>query len=244
MALPAAIREPRFGFRLAIPMLAALVLQACGGDLSALDPAGPAARSIASLWWAMLAGAAILFLLVIALFLLTLLRPGFGSRVTPRRWILWGGLAMPIPVLTLLLVYALFQGERLIPAAAGPDGIVEVEARARQWAWEFAYPGLPDATPTVGVLHIPAGRPVEVLATSADVIHSFWVPRLGGKMDATPGHVTRLRIEADQPGTYGGICAEFCGDGHADMRFRVVAHPPEDYEAALREAMAGAEDSR
>lgn len=214
----------------------------CAGDLSALDPAGPAARSIANLWWAMFAGGVVLFLLVIALFLLTLFRPGFGSGLAPRRWIVWGGLAMPIPVLTLLLVYALFQGERLIPSPIGSGGIVAVEAHARRWAWEFHYPGADGVAPTVGVLHIPAGRPVEVAITSADVIHSFWVPRLGGKMDATPGHVARLRIEADRPGTYGGVCAEFCGDGHADMRFRVVAHPPEEYENALREIAMDVED--
>lgn len=223
---------------------ALLALPACSGELSALDPAGPAAHSIARLWWVMLAGSVLLFALVVGLFLLTLFRPGFGSRITARRWIVWGGLAMPLPILTLLLVYALFLGERLYPAPAGAEGIVEVEAHARKWVWEFAYPQFPDAGTTDSVLHIPAGRPVDVLLASADVIHGFWVPRLAGKLDATPGHVTRPRIEADRPGTYGGVCAEFCGDGHAGMLFRVVAHPPDEYDVALREALGIAEEAQ
>lgn len=214
-----------------LPIVPLMLLSGCAGDLSALDPAGPAARSIARLWWVMLTGSAVLFALVLGLFLLALLRPAAAGALLPRRWIVLGGLVLPTPVLILLLVAALAQGEHLLSAGAGDT--LRVEARARQWVWEFAYPDLPDAAPTQGVLHIPAGRVVEVTALSQDVIHSFWVPRLGGKIDATPGHAAVLRILADRPGTFGGVCAEYCGTGHAGMAFRVVAHAPEDFRAAL-----------
>ena len=213
---------------------AALALAAggCAGELSTLDPAGPAAASIARLWWVMFAGSLVLFALVMGLFLLVLYRPGFGAGVSQKRWIVAGGLMLPIPVLALLTYYALFQGERLISFASAGEP-VRIEARARMWEWEFRYPDRPDAAPTVGVMHIPAGRPVEVTATSDDVIHGFWVPRLAGKVDATPGHAARLKLMADRPGSYGGVCAEFCGTGHTGMFFTVRAHAAEDYDAAF-----------
>ncbi|MGR3451631.1 MAG: hypothetical protein ACU0HS_14460 [Paracoccus sp. (in: a-proteobacteria)] len=79
---------------------------------------------------------------------------------------------------------------------------------------------------TQGVLYVPAGRPFDVAITSSDVIHSFWVPRLGGKMDAIPGHRNVHRLMANAPGTYEGLCAEFCGLGHSFMNFNVVAYDP------------------
>jgi len=75
--------------------------------------------------------------------------------------------------------------------------------------------------------------PVDLVITSGDVIHSFWIPRLAGKMDAIPGRVNVLRVQADTPGPYAGECAEFCGTGHAGMRFEVVVHPAADFAAVL-----------
>ncbi|MBU4528085.1 MAG: cytochrome c oxidase subunit II [Hoeflea sp.] len=209
----------------------ALLLAGCSGTYSALDPAGPHAHTIAQLWWAMLLGAAILFVLVMGLFVLTLFRPGFGSGVSIKGWIVAGGLLLPIPVLVALNFYALFQGERLLPGDVA--SAYRIEAHARQWQWEFRYLDEPGAPSTVDVLHIPAGLPIEVVATSEDVIHSFWVPRLGGKIDATPGHAARIRIEADRPGIFGGVCAEYCGTGHSRMRFRVEAHEGPDFRSLV-----------
>jgi cytochrome c oxidase subunit 2 len=93
-------------------------------------------------------------------------------------------------------------------------------------------------------MHLPAGLPVDIVVTSVDVIHAFWVPRLAGKIDAVPGHVNRLRIQADQPGRYEGLCNEFCGRGHTGMRFVVVVHRAEDFAAALAQAAAPAETTR
>ena len=143
-----------------------------------------------------------------------------GERGT-RVW-LWGlGLGFPLATLSALTGYGLVIGERLLPREA--SDLVTVQAEARQWAWTFRYGGA-GAPATEGVLHIPAGRPVNVEITSVDVIHSFWVPRLAGKLDAIPGHVNVLRIEAAQPGTYAGQSAEFSGQGYREDVFTVQAH--------------------
>lgn len=194
-------------------------LSACAGPLSTLDPAGPHATSVAAIWWAMLAGAVILALLVFALLALAFRRRAREQRVSTRLWLGWLGLAMPVAVLAVLLGYALYLGGRLLPTPARDTVTIAVEAR--QYGWRFTVAGGPR---TEGVLHIPAGRPVDLRITATDVIHSFWVPRLAGKMDAIPGHTNVLRIVADRPGTYLGECAEYCGVGHAGHGFRVVAH--------------------
>jgi cytochrome c oxidase subunit 2 len=194
--------------------------------LSTLDPAGPAAASIATLWWVMLIAAAALFALVMVLFALVIWRPGWGARASPKRWIVLGGLCLPAVVLTPLVAYALMTGERLLPGSGAQPA--RIEAEAQQWHWTFRYPGH-DGMKTEGVMHLPAGVPVDVVVTSRDVIHSFWIPRLAGKIDAVPGHVNVLRIQADVPGRYQGLCNEFCGTGHSAMRFDVEVHPAADF---------------
>ena len=207
------------------------VLAGCNGPLSTLDPSGPAGASIATLWWVMLVGAGVLFVLVIR-------RPGWGSSVSPGRWIVLGGLVLPAVVLLPLVAYALVTGERLLPLAGGAPP--RIEAVGRQWVWTFRYPDH-GGVETENVLHMPAGIPVDIVVTSRDVIHAFWIPRLAGKIDAVPGHVNRLRIQADQPGRYAGQCNEFCGLGHAGMRFDVIVYRPEDFAAALAQATASGE---
>ena len=207
-----------------------LALVGCEGPLSTVDPAGPAARSIATLWWVMLMGGALIFAFVMALVALA-----FRRRKTladdarhERLWVVQLGIAFPVVVLLALLGYGLVIGERLLPRA-GAD-VVRVQAESRRMAWNFTYDDVPDVT-TEGVLHIPAGRPVDVEITTADVIHSFWVPRLAGKLDAIPGHVNILRIEADAPGTYAGRSAEFSGPGYDHFAFSLVAHDAAAWEA-------------
>jgi len=185
----------------------------------------------------MLAGAGALFALVMVLFLLVIRRPGWGSNVSPARWIVLGGLVLPAVVLIPLIAYALVAGERLLPLPGHAP--VEVEAMARQWAWTFRYPGY--AGVETKVLHLPAGTPVDIVVTSQDVIHAFWIPRFAGKIDAIPGRVNRLRIRADQPGRYEGLCNEFCGLGHPGMRFAIVVDRAEDFAAALAPAAVAAE---
>lgn len=180
----------------------------------------------------MLTGSGLIFALVLAL-----LAAAFRPRQRPvseasheRFWIVGLGLGFTMSVLAALLAYGLFVGERLRPWPA--VGVVEVHAEARRWSWSFAYDDLPGLV-TEDILHIPAGRPVDVAITSADVVHSFWVPRLAGKLDAIPGHVNVLRIEADLPGTYGGLTAEFNGEGYQEHEFVVVAHDADAWQAFL-----------
>jgi cytochrome c oxidase subunit 2 len=174
-------------------------------------------------------GATVLFALVMALFALAALRPGRFRGLPPRSWLVWGGLVLPALVLPPLVVWALAMGEA---AAPPPDGDVEtIEAEAFQFGWRFRYPARGGVE--TDVLHLPAGAPVDIAIGSRDVIHSFWVPRLAGKLDAVPGRVNVQRLTAEAPGRLQGACAEFCGLGHAHMYFEVRVHAPGDYEAAL-----------
>lgn len=216
--------------RLAVGTAAVAVLAGCSGPLSTLDPSGPAGEAIARLWWVMLAGATVLFVLVVGLFALAFLRPGWGSSVSGHRWIILGGLVLPAIVLTPLVVYGLIAGERLLPLPGSTPPRIEVHAE--RWGWTFHYPGHGGVT-TKEVMHLPAGVPVDIVVTSSDVIHSFWIPHLAGKVDVVPGRANVLRIQAAEPGNYHGQCAEFCGIGHAHMRFEVVVHPGTDFAAAL-----------
>jgi cytochrome c oxidase subunit 2 len=174
-------------------------------------------------------------MLVLVLFALVIWRPGWGSRVPPARWIVLGGLVLPAVVLVPLVTYGMIAGERLLPQRT--SAAERIEAVGRQWVWTFRYPGH-GGVETRGVLHLPAGTPVDITVSSRDVIHSFWIPRLAGKIDAIPGHVNHLRIEADEPGRYEGQCSEFCGIGHPQMRFVVMVDPANDFGAALTRAAA------
>ncbi|WP_312798242.1 cytochrome c oxidase subunit II [Tianweitania sp.] len=212
----------------------ALMLGACTGDLSALDAAGPNARNVANLWWIMVAGSAVIFVLVAAILCLSFTQR--GRHWLSARWlIVGGGLVMPTAVIAALVATSFALGERLfVHAEQAP---LRIEATARQWQWEFRYPGSERAL-SLNELHIPAGRPVDFTVTSGDVIHSFWIPRLGGKIDAIPGHTNTIRLMAEKPGHYGGICAEFCGEGHAVMRFSVEAHEPQRFTEIVEQLSA------
>ncbi|MDQ1899525.1 cytochrome c oxidase subunit II [Paracoccus sp. WLY502] len=203
------------------PALAVPLLAGCDSAFSTLAPAGPAAEQIAALWWAMLIGSGLITVLVLALAGLAVWR---GPRPSDeRRWTIWWGLGFSMSVLAVLLAFALWAGERMI---ARDDGALQVQAEAQQWGWRFVQPGPSGPVETEGVLYVPAGQPFDIVLTSRDVIHSFWVPQLGGKMDAIPGHRNVHRLMADAPGTHEGLCAEFCGIGHAAMRFEVVVYDP------------------
>lgn len=195
-----------------------------------LDPAGPFAGSITLLAWVLLAMAAAVTLLVVGSIWAAL----FGSerlraRVGGTRIIWICGIALPVVVLTFLLVYGLSLTRSLSAPIRGDE--LRVRVVGEMWWWRVVYldaagrPMLHDANE----LHIPTGRPVVLELESADVIHSFWVPRLSGKLDMIPGRRNLMRIQADEPGVYGGQCAEFCGGPHALMGFAVVAHEPAEF---------------
>ncbi len=219
---------PRWSTRLrrVVALATPLALAGCAGPLSTLDPAGPRAANLSLLWWVMLWGALALFVIVIVLFALVYLRPALLARLTPMQWIVGGGLVLPVPVLVVLTGTALVLGEQLLPHGDQP---VRVAVNGERWQWRVSYPEAPDAGVHYNVLHMPAGQPVDFVVTASDVIHGFWIPRLGGKIDAIPGHTNVIRLEADRPGTYWGVCAEYCGEGHDTMWLRVEAHPAETF---------------
>jgi heme/copper-type cytochrome/quinol oxidase subunit 2 len=196
-----------------------ILLAGCAAPLSTLDPAGPHAGGVARLWWIMLAGCTTAFAVMAVLLTLAFVRRG---KARAGLWLGFLGTALPVLLLTSLTGYAFAIGRAGLPLPAA--NVVAVEATGHRFYWTFRQPGPGRAIATRDTLHIPAGQPIDVHIRSADVIHSFWVPRLAGKMDAIPGHTHVLRIEAARPGTYAGRCAEFCGLGHAVNRFTVVAH--------------------
>ena len=198
------------------------------------DPAGPYAGSITTLAWVLLAMAAVVLLIVVAALWVAL----FGSRRLQARLggtrIIWiGGIAFPIVVLTLLLVWGLTL-TRSLSAPVGADAM-RVRIVGEMWWWRVIYldgegrPVMLDANE----LHIPTGQPVVLELESGDVIHSFWVPRLSGKLDMIPGRRNVMAIQANEPGLYGGQCAEYCGGPHALMGFAVVAHEPEEFARVM-----------
>ena len=221
--------------RLALMLAPFVVLAGCRGELSALAPAGEAAARVETLWQIMLWSAGVILAGVMGIALYAFANPERERRFSTRRVLIGWGLVFPTLTLTALMAFAFVRGEQLLARPDDERGLIRVHAE--QWGWRFAYPG---GGESAGVLHVPAGRPFAVEITSGDVIHSFWVPRLGGKMDAVPGKANRLRLIADTPGVYWGHCSEYCGTGHAHMQFVVQAHPAADYPAALAAALAAA----
>ena len=205
------------------------------------DPAGPYAYAVSTLGWILIAMAVAVTLVVVATLWLAL----FGRRSTQikiggKKAIWLGGIIFPLVVLTALLIYGLTLTRHLSDPIEGDE--LRVRITGEMWWWRVAY--LDDGGQALwhdaNELHIPVGQPVVLELESADVIHSFWVPRLSGKLDMIPGRRNLMRIQADAPGTYGGQCAEYCGGPHALMGFAVIAHEPAQF-AALMEARAARE---
>lgn len=177
------------------------------------------------MWVLVVLGVAV-FVTVVGLLLAGLVR-GPRSAATSedtieRRWLGGGGMLMPALLVTVVFGFTLdaMRDSRLEP------GAVTIQMVGHQWWWEIRYDGFTTANEVV----VPAGEPVVFEVTSADVIHSVWVPGLGGKIDMLPDSVNTVILEASAPGEYWGACGEFCGLQHARMRLRVVAVTPEEYE--------------
>lgn len=197
---------------------------------SILDPQSPDASTVAGLWWIFFGLGTLIYLGVMAYLVFILIRKRQNQEVNlpdnGRRLIIWGGIVMPVVV--LLFLFAITLSAMASETTGGADALT-IEVTGKQWWWEVHY--TEQQFYTANEIHIPAGQPVQFKLRSEDVIHSFWIPQLNGKKDMTPGRVTTLWIQANQPGIYWGECAEYCGTQHAKMQFVVVAHTPDEFAA-------------
>jgi cytochrome c oxidase subunit II len=205
----------------------------------ALDPQGPVSEAMAELWWVMLGLGVAVFLVVAVVLVLGLFRrrqtgepqPGGQRPNSFGRWFVVGGVVAPLVIL-LVVFGATIRAMRSVPTTAPPEALV-VEIVGHQFWWEVRYPA--EGITVRDELHLPVGRPVSLQLTSADVIHSFWVPALAGKLDLLPNHTNTLVLEADEPGEHRSRCAEFCGLEHTTMVLTVVAEPEERFASWVAE---------
>jgi cytochrome c oxidase subunit 2 len=212
------------------------MLAGCSGPQSALDPAGDGAGRLALLFWVMLTGAALLWAgtLALAFFAARTKRGRFDERAGSA-FILWGGAVFPTVVLTALLTYGLW----IMPDLRGTGDGLTIHVSGEQYWWRVRYqPKDGAAVESANEIRLPAGERVEFMLDAADVIHSFWVPSLGGKVDMIPGRTNRLVLHATKPGVYRGVCAEFCGPSHALMAFSAVVMERAEFDRWL-EGQAG-----
>jgi cytochrome c oxidase subunit 2 len=214
------------------------------------EPSGPAAEDIGVLWWLLLVVGTAVFLLVVVLLVVPMIRRRTTAAddrgadradvppSTASRWIVGLGVLMPTVLLVGVLVATVWTTRRI--SGAAPAGAVRIEVEAYQFWWSARY--LDGDVTVANEIHIPAGEPVALTLTSADVIHSFWVPELHGKLDMLPDGPNTLVLEADEPGEYLGACAEFCGLQHAGMNFLVIAQPRAEFDAWLAAQREPAEE--
>jgi cytochrome c oxidase subunit II len=227
--------------RTALGLSAAMFLAGCNGEQSMLHPAGEDAAAISNLFWAMAIGAAVIWLVVMGTTVYAVLgRKRPTTEKFADRFILIGGVAFPTVTLAALLVFGL----ALLPDWVREDAPdLRVHVTAEQYWWRIAYER-PDGSrvETANELHLPNGQTTEFVLNSTDVIHAFWIPALGGKIDVIPGRTNLWRLKPTEAGVYRGVCAEFCGPSHALMAFPVVVEEPADFDSwiAREEATATA----
>jgi cytochrome c oxidase subunit II len=201
---------------------------------SVLDVAGIQAQRIEGLWWVMFWVTTTVTLIVLATLAWAVVRAQRG-RPDPTgdrrllRFVTGGGIAT-VAILFGLLIVTIVTSRAI--ASQHDVRALQIEVTANQWWWnvEYQHPEPEQRVRTANELHIPVGRTVGIKLLANDVIHSFWVPALHGKLDAIPGHEATLWLRADRPGIYRGQCAEYCGTQHAHMAFVVIAEPADDFE--------------
>ena len=214
------------------------------------DPLGPQARASADVYWIMFIAAVIVLVIVDGGLIFAGIRfrarPGHvakqfhGHNFLELVWTV-------VPTIMVISFSVLSFQKLTFMNDTRTDAQMTVDVQGQQWSWLFNYPKedrfklIDGSYLSIGEeLHIPVNTKVLLQLSSKDVIHSFWVPNIGGKKDAVPGRPTELWIQADKPGTYKGQCYEFCGTGHADMLVTLVAQQPADYDAWAKEAVAEA----
>jgi cytochrome c oxidase subunit 2 len=230
------------------PLVALALLTGCYGApiQSALHPASGAAAEIARLWWLLFAICTAVFLIVMVLLVVAVYKGRGDHRETAvaeepddlpgqplaPAFVIVSGILVPAVILLVIFIASLNTSHAL----RRPETTLTIRVIGHQFWWQVEYPE--EGITVANELTIPVGQPVRLEMTSADVIHSFWVPRLNGKMDLNPGHTTNFWIAADRPGEYRGQCAEYCGVQHARMAFYVVALPQEAFRTWVAERQA------
>ncbi len=221
-----------------LPVLV-ILLTACTGEYpqNAMEPKSDFARTIDDLFWTIIWWSIAIFGLVEVLLVYALIRfrrrPGqplpaqmHGNTRIEIAWTL--APALILATVAVPTVRTIFETQAPPTAEA-----LQVRAIGHQWWWEFRYPQLDVVT--ANDLWLPKGRKVDIALESADVIHSFWAPKLGGKRDLIPGHANRISLTPEEAQLFWGQCAEFCGASHANMGFRVVVAEPDRFDAWVQD---------
>jgi cytochrome c oxidase subunit 2 len=218
-------------------LVLALVAPGCAGDepQNVLDPQGPVAEEADRLWDITFLIAVVIFVIVEGLLIFAIVR--FRARPGREAAQFHGNTKVEV---ALTAIPALILAGLAVPTvstifnlAEEPANALQIRVVARQFWWEYEYTDLD--VKTANELHIPTGQPVFLTLEGADVNHSFWVPRLTGTQDVLPGRVNHMQFTASRPGTYLGQCKEFCGLSHANMRLRVIAHTPTEFQQWVSE---------
>lgn len=205
----------------------------CSGPQSALSPASADAQPVLLLFWAMSAGGALIWLAVLGLAFYAARRRADRAhrRRVARAVLIGGGVVFPVLVLGVLLAFGL----ALLSGMDRPGDGLRIHVTGERWWWRVRYER--DDLPPVRLaneIRLPQGHRAAFMLDAKEVIHSFWIPPLGGKLDMIPGRTTRITLRGDDLGLYRGVCAEFCGQAHAHMAFAVEVMPPEGFERWLR----------
>lgn len=238
-------RVPRKAAGTLVALAAVALLSGCGGPFpqSALDPASDFATRLDDLFRGIFFWAVIVFVLVEGALLVAVFR--FRDREGKRRpeavhgnTILEISWTLAPAIVLVLIAVPTFRAIWEVDRPTRDPGALVVEAIGHQWWWEFRYPEY--GIVTANEMHVPVGRTVDVRLTSADVIHSFWFPRAGGKRDVLPGHENQIWFTMDSTGVFPGQCAEFCGLSHALMKMELVASTPEAFSEWVADQQAPA----
>jgi cytochrome c oxidase subunit II len=233
-------------FSILVCLFVVVSFSAYAQEASVLEPHGEGARDIANLWSIMLVIAIGVYGQVISFFFLGLFRrrrvqendsPDISPpSLTAQSFIIANGIAIPLVILVIVFGLNLATLLALSPDDANTD--LRIEVIGHRWWWEVRYPD--HSIITANEIYIPTGASVELLLTSVDVIHSFWVPSLNGKADLIPNQTNRMFLYTEEAGEYLGQCAELCGVQHAKMRAYVIALPPNEFEQWLSQQQQAA----
>lgn len=214
--------------------LIAIALVGCTTEQSMFDIKGPVAKTQLDLLWlsVWVMTFVTVVVVVITIFVLIRYRERKGQTEEPKqtagnKWVELFMVLIPAILITILAIPTVTVSYELADETRVEDEL-DVIVIGKQFWWEFQYPEL--GIVTANEMHIPVGAKIHIQLESPDVVHAFWVPKLGGKVDNIPGRTNYMWLQADEPGIYSGQCAEYCGSSHALMAFQVIAHEPEDFE--------------